>query len=85
MIPEKLGRFEWHDVPELAVYTDRPRLIVRLWVVPGVRRWQVGDQEARGLFQPATLPAVAALIRAPACSGGDRGQRVSGLDDERRS
>jgi hypothetical protein len=64
MIPGKLGRLEWHDGRELAVYTDRPRLFARLWAVPGVRRWQVGDQEARGLFPVEAFPAVAGLIRA---------------------
>jgi hypothetical protein len=57
-------RVEWHDSAALAVYTDRPRLFARLWGVPGVRRWQVGDQEARGLVPPEALQAVAALIRA---------------------
>ena len=63
-IPGKLGRLEYHDGRELAVYTDRPRLIARLWAVPGVRPWQVGDQETRGLVPPAALPRVAALIQA---------------------
>jgi len=64
VIPGKLGRVEWHDGAALAVYTDRPRLFARLWSVPGVRRWQVGDQEARGLFPVEALSAVAAVIRA---------------------
>jgi hypothetical protein len=50
VMPGKLGRLEWHDGRALAVYTDRPRLFARLWALPGVRRWQVGDQEVRGLF-----------------------------------
>ena len=64
LIPGKLGRLEWHDGTELGVYTDRPRLIARLWTIPGVRRWQVGDQEARGLFPAEARPAVAPLIQA---------------------
>jgi hypothetical protein len=64
VIPGKLGRLEYHDGAELAVYSDRPRLFARLWAIPGVGRWQVGDQEVRGLFSPETLPTVAALIRA---------------------
>jgi hypothetical protein len=64
VIPGKLGRVEWHDGRDLAVYTDRVRLFARLWGVPGVRRWQVGDQEVRGVFSPEALPAVAALIQA---------------------
>jgi hypothetical protein len=73
VIPGKLGRLEWHDGRELAVYTDRPRLIARLWAIPGVRRWQVGDQEARGLFSPEALPAVAALIQARKRRRGNAG------------
>jgi hypothetical protein len=64
VIPGKLGRLEWHDGTDLAVYTDRPRVFARLWALPGVRRWQVGDQEARGLVSQAALPAVASLILA---------------------
>lgn len=64
VIPGRFGRIEWHDEACLAVYTDRPRLVPRLWAIPGIQRWQVGDQEARGLFPPEALPAVAALIRA---------------------
>jgi hypothetical protein len=32
-IPRGLGRIGWHDPdsPELAVYTDRPRLFARFW------------------------------------------------------
>jgi hypothetical protein len=63
VVPGRLGRIEWHDGQVLAVYTNRPRLFARLWAIPGVRRWQVGDQEARGLFPVEVLPAVAALIK----------------------
>ena len=62
MIPGKLGHLEWHDGQTLAVYSNRPRVFTRLWAVPGVRRWQVGDQEARSLI-PVELPEVATLIR----------------------
>jgi hypothetical protein len=64
VIPGKLGRLEWHDGRELAVYTARPRLFAKLWTIPGVRRWQTGDQEVRGLFPVAALPAVTTLSRA---------------------
>lgn len=64
LIPGKLGRLEWHDGQVLAVYTQRPRLFTRLWAIPGVRRWQVGGQEVRGLFPVTALPAVVVLIRA---------------------
>jgi hypothetical protein len=64
VIPARLGWIEYHDGAELAVYSDRPRVFARLWAVPGVRRWQVGDQEARWLFPPQTLQAVAGVIGA---------------------
>ena len=63
-IPGKLGRLEWHDGTRLAVYSDRPRVFARLWALPGVRRWQVGDQEVRGLVPVERLEAVATLIQA---------------------
>jgi hypothetical protein len=47
-----------------AVHTDHPRLFARLWALPGIRRWQVGDQEMRALFRLEALPLVALLIRA---------------------
>ena len=64
VIPGRLGQIEPHDGQALAVYTTRPRVFARLWAVPGVRRWQVGDHEVRGLLAPDALPAVATLIRA---------------------
>jgi hypothetical protein len=62
--PGRYGRIEWFDGRDLAVYCDRPRLFAKLWAIPGVRRWQVGDQEMRALFPVQALPAVAGLIRA---------------------
>jgi hypothetical protein len=53
MIPGPYGRLEWHDGREVTVHTDRPRDSLG-----------VGDQEVRGLFSAAALPAVVALIRA---------------------
>jgi hypothetical protein len=86
-IPGKLGRLEWHDDAELAVYTDRPRLFPRLWAVPGVRRWQVGDHEARGVLPVAALPTVAALIRARRCRflSPEAARKRSGLPTVRAS
>src|SRR5262245_15613573 len=60
----RLGRIEYHDGAELAVFTDRKRLIPRLAALPGVRRHQTGDDEARFLFEPESLPQVARTIRA---------------------
>jgi hypothetical protein len=64
IIPGKLGRLEWHDGELLPVYSDRPRVFARPWAVPGVRRWQVGDPEVRGLVPVGSLPAVAGPIQA---------------------
>jgi hypothetical protein len=64
MTRERYGRIEWFDGRDLAVYCDRPRLFAKLWAIPGVRRWQVRDEEPRGLFPWEALPAVAAPIRA---------------------
>jgi hypothetical protein len=64
IIPGRLGQIEVHDDATLAVYSDRPRVFARLWAVPGVRRWQVGDQEARALVPVERLAEVAALIQA---------------------
>jgi hypothetical protein len=60
----RLGRIEPHDGQALAVYNDRPRLFARLWAIRGVRRWQVGDQKARGLVPVERLPEAATLIQA---------------------
>ena len=54
VIPGRLGQIEPHDGQRLAVYTARPRIFARLWAIPGVRRWQVGDQEARALVSAVT-------------------------------
>ncbi len=64
IIPGRAGRIEYHDPSALAVFTDRPRLFRRLLAVPGVRRHQTGDDEARMLFPPAALLPVAAIIGA---------------------
>lgn len=64
IIPGRYGRTEYHDDLDLAVFTDRPRLFARLRAVPGVRRHQTGDTEARMLFPPEALPQVAQLIGA---------------------
>jgi hypothetical protein len=76
IIPGRLGRIEWycdgqscHGCPmpgerALAVWSDRPRLFVKLGTIPGVRRWQTGDQEIRAVFPVEALDEVAGVIRA---------------------
>jgi hypothetical protein len=50
--------------PWLAAWTARPRIFAKLWALPGVVRWQTGDEEIRVLFPPARLPDVARVLRA---------------------
>lgn len=64
VIPGRLGRVEYHDGTQFAVYSDRPRLFARLWAIPGVRRWQTGDGEMRALFPVDALEVVARALRA---------------------
>jgi hypothetical protein len=64
VIPGRLGQIEPHDDQWLAVYSNRPRVFARLWCVPGVRRWQIGDQEVRALVPLEQLSEVAGLIQA---------------------
>ncbi len=64
VISGQRGRIEYHDDDRLAVFTDHPRLFQKLLAIPGVRRHQAGDTEARMLFRPAALSAVAKVIRA---------------------
>lgn len=64
IIAGRYGRIEYHDGETLAVFTDRRRTIPKLQALPGVRRHQTGDDEARMLFEPEALPMVARLIGA---------------------
>ena len=64
IIPGRYGRIEWTGGPELAVYSDRPRLFARLWAIPGVRQHQTGDDEMRALLPPEALAQVAQVIKA---------------------
>jgi hypothetical protein len=63
-IPGKRGRVEWFDGRMLALHSTHPRLFTRVWALPGIRRWQLGDREVRALFPLEALPLVALLIRA---------------------
>ena len=58
LVPGRLGRLEWRGVEagegpargtrRVYAYTPRRRMIARLLAVPGVHRWQTGDDEAAG-------------------------------------
>ena len=63
-IPGRYGRVEWFDGRDLAVSSDRPRVFVKLWAIPGVRRYQTGDTEMRALFPLEALEQVAGVIKA---------------------
>ena len=64
VVPGRYGRIEWFDQRQLAVYSDRPRLFLKLWAIPGVRRHQTGDQEMRAIFPTEALEQVASVIHA---------------------
>ena len=66
MVPGRMGQVETAlDRTLLAVFTTR-RVVRRLLAIPGVRRHQMGDTEARMRFpadDPACLRAVFSVIR----------------------
>jgi len=64
IVPGKLGRIEYHDGRDLAVYCDCPRLFTKIWAITGVRRHQTGDHEMRAVFPPEALKQVAGVIQA---------------------
>lgn len=64
VFPGRYGQIEWFDGIDLAVYTDRRRLFVRLRAIPGVRRHQTGDTEMRAVFLLESLQRVARVIKA---------------------
>ncbi len=74
IIPGRYGQIEWFDGEELAIYTNRPRLFAKLWVIPGVRRHQTGDTEIRAVFAVEAIKQVAAVIRAKRWGGSGRGR-----------
>jgi hypothetical protein len=63
VIEGRYGRIEYHDGTDLALYTTR-RIRSRLRAIPGVRSHQEGDFEARMLFPPSALGAVARTLRS---------------------
>jgi hypothetical protein len=64
IIPGRYGQIEWFDGRDLAVYTNRPRLFVKLWAIPGVKHHQTGDAEMRAVFPPEAVEEVAVVIKA---------------------
>jgi len=58
LVPGRVGQVEVTTDPALlAVYTTRMRVVRRLLAVPGIRRYQMADDEARMLF-PASRPEI---------------------------
>jgi hypothetical protein len=85
-VPGRYGRLEWRGVEAGAgpargprrvyAFTPSGRMIPKLLALPGVHRWQTGDQEAAvwiAAEDTLALEAVAALlqtrIRRPATAG----------------
>src|SRR5262245_4083481 len=64
VIEGRLGRIEYHDGLDLAVFTDRPRMHAKILAIQGLRRHQSGDTELRALFHPNALLTVASAIKA---------------------
>src|SRR5262245_59540968 len=79
IIPGRYGQIEWFDGEEWAVYSDHLRVFEKLWAIPGVRRWQTGDEEMRALFPPEALEQVAGVIQAR------RRRTLSSAEARRRS
>jgi hypothetical protein len=66
VIPGRYGRIEWagDGGEQLAVHCTRPKLFKKLRAIPGIRRYQTGDQEMRATFPPEALEQVAQVIKA---------------------
>jgi hypothetical protein len=79
VIPGRYGQIECFDGKDWAVYSNHPKVFQKLWAIPGVRRWQTGDQEMRALFPPEALEQVAEVIRAR------RRRTLSSAEARRRS
>jgi len=63
-IPCTYGFISVHGPKTLAGFTNRRGVIARLIEIPGVRVHQRGDREARVLFSPDCLDAVAKVLKA---------------------
>jgi hypothetical protein len=48
--PGRYGQLEWHDVDQVAIYSQTMGMLAKLLRIPGVRRHQVGDREFRLLL-----------------------------------
>lgn len=46
------------------MYSDHPRLFLKLWAIPGLSHHQTGDHEMRAIFPPEALEQVAGVIQA---------------------
>ena len=62
-IAARYGHIEFDGVA-WTVYSERPRLFRKLAAVPGVRRHQTGDDEARMILHPEAVAEVARVIGA---------------------
>jgi hypothetical protein len=78
-IPARNGFISVHGPDTLAGFTHRKGVIPRLCAIEGVRVYQRGDSEARILFDPSRLDAVADVLKAR------KRVRLSPEDRQRRS
>ena len=76
-IPCNRGFISVHGPDTLAGFTNRSKIVAKLVSIPGVRVHQQGDAEARVLFGPEILEAVADVLQAR------RRRRVSEATRER--
>jgi hypothetical protein len=77
-IPARYGRLEWRGAAGLAgaslyAYTDRKSILRRLMAVPGVRPYQLGDEEGVVSVAASDHPTVLACARLLRCQTNGRG------------
>lgn len=69
MVFGRYGQIEWVDGDTMAIYSTTMRMLAKLTRIPGVRRYQIGDDEFRLLLpvdqshDRTALRAVASLLR----------------------
>ena len=89
MVPGKLGQVETAlDRTLLAVYTTRVKMIRKFLAIPGVRKHQMGDREARMRFpadDPECLREVLAAIQAKRRRTSESGRNAEAMAQMRQA
>ncbi len=96
MVPGRYGRLEWRGVEAgegpahgtRRIYADTPRrrMIARLLAMPGVHRWQTGDDEAAvwiAAEDVAAIRTVAGLLRTRVRRAPETGRSAVALAEIR--